>query len=248
MSGHSKWATIKRKKAAIDSKRGAAFTKLLREVQVAARLGGPNLEGNPRLKSAVLAARAVSVPGDNIDRAIKRGTGTLEGQQFEEIVYEGYGPGGVALLIKSLTDNKTRTVAEVRFALGKGGGTLGGANSVAFQFQECGILQVPKSVGSEEQVMEVAIEGGAEDVRDEGDVWEVQCAAKDFAAVRTALEKLTPEVQGSIRPVPNTTVKISGEDAKNMLKLLDLLDDIDDVQSVVSNFEMDEKELEALAE
>ena len=246
MSGHSKWATIKRKKAATDSKRGRMFNRVLREVQIAAKIGGGSIEGNPRLKSAVAAAKAASVPADNIERAIKRGSGQVEGVDYEEIIYEGYGPGGVALMIKALTENKNRTVAEVRSLLTRYGGSLGSTNSVAFQFQERGVLSIPKSVAGEEQIFEQALDAGVEDIHDAGDVWEVLCESASFGAVRAALEKLHSEVEGGIRHIPNTLVRVSGESARSLVKMLDALDENDDVQNVVANFEIDDAELELI--
>ena len=246
MSGHSKWATIKRKKAATDSKRGKIFTRALREIQIAAKMGGGSVEGNPRLKSAIAAAKAASVPADNIDRAIKRGTGQVEGVDYEEILYEGYGPGGVALLIKALTENKNRTVADVRHILTRFGGSLGSTNSVAFQFQEKGVLALPKNITSEEQIFEKALDAGVEDIQDAGDQWEVLCESSKFGEVRDALEVIYPEVEGSIRHIPNSLVKVTGDNAQSLIKLLDNLDDHDDVQNVVANFEIDDSELESI--
>ena len=236
MSGHSKWATIKRKKAATDSKRGRIFTRVLREVQIAAKLGGGSIDGNPRLKSAVAAAKAASVPGDNIERAIKRGTGQVEGEDYEETLYEGYGPGGVALLIKVLTENKNRTVADVRHALTRFGGSMGTTNSVAFQFREKGVFLLPKEIATEEQIFERALDAGVEDVQDIGEQWEILCETAQFGEVRSALEMLHSEVEGSIRHIPNSLVRVSGDSARSLLKMLDELDDLDDVQNVVANF------------
>ena len=246
MSGHSKWATIKRKKAATDSRRGKIFTRVLREVQIAAKLGGGNLEGNTRLKSAIAAAKAASVPGDNIERAVKRGAGQVDGVDYEEIVYEGYGPAGVALLISTLTENKNRTVADVRSILTRYGGSLGSSNSVAFQFQEKGVLLVPKSVADEEKIFEIALEAGADDVLDGGDQWEVLSDVARFAAVREALEGLSRTIEGAVKRIPLSHVRIAGEAAESLLAMLDSLDEHDDVQSVVSNFEMEDAEFERI--
>lgn len=246
MSGHSKWATIKRKKAATDSKRGKMFNRLLREVQIAAKIGGGSLEGNPRLKSAVAAARSASVPTDNIERAIKRGAGQVDGADYEEILYEGYGPGGVALMIKALTENKNRTVAEVRSVLTRYGGSLGSTNSVAFQFQERGVLSIPKSVATEEQIFECALDAGVEDIQDAGEQWEILCESSRFGAVRSALESLHPDVEGGVRHLPNSLIRVTGDAARSLLRMLDLLDENDDVQSVVANFEIDDAELESI--
>lgn len=247
MSGHSKWATIKRKKAATDAKRGKVFTRLLREIQVAAKLGGGILEGNPRLKSAVLAAKAESVPADTIERAIKRGTGALEGVDYEEIIYEGYAPGGVAVLVKTLTDNRNRTASEVRSIFTRAAGTLGGPNSVAHIFQEKGVFTVPKADAEEGQVFEAALDAGAEDIKDEGDCWSVLCALSDFHKMRQALEPLAAGLKGETQAVPNATVPVSGRDAEGTLRLLSMLDELDEVQSVAANFEIDDQEMEALS-
>lgn len=247
MSGHSKWATIKRKKAAVDAKRGRIFTRLLREIQVAARMGGGSLESNVRLKTAVQTAKSQSVPADNIERAIRRGTGDLEGVNYEEVTYEAYGPGGAAILIKVLTDNKNRTVAEVRHVLGRHGGNLAGAGSVAFQFDEKGVLSVAKGGLAEDKVFEAALDAGAEDIADDGDAWEVISAPKDFEKVRGALAALAGEgaqFEGEVRMAPRSTVKLSGGAVETMLNLMDALDDLDDVQSVVANAEFDDQDLQ----
>ncbi|MCO6429768.1 MAG: YebC/PmpR family DNA-binding transcriptional regulator [Deltaproteobacteria bacterium] len=243
MAGHSKWAQIKRKKAATDAKRGRLFTRLLREIQVAARVGGGNVEGNPRLKTAIQTAKSYSVPADNIDRAVKRGAGASEGDAFEEINYEGYGPGGVALIIKSMTDNRNRTVSEIRHALSRHKGTLGTTNSVAHNFVNKGVLSLPRGAMEEDQLIAVALEAGAEDVQANDGTWEVFVPPAEFNAVRRALEEHSSEVQGEIRLEPVVTVPVAGETAEDLLKLLDVLDDLDDVQSVVANFEIDESEL-----
>jgi YebC/PmpR family DNA-binding regulatory protein len=247
MSGHSKWSTIKRKKAAVDAKRGRIFTRLLREIQVAARMGGGNSDSNVRLKAAIQSAKDQSVPGDNIERAVKRGTGDLEGVAYEEVVYEAYGPGGVAILIKVLTDNKNRTVADVRHALDRHSGRLAGANAVSYQFQDKGVLGVAKADIGEEQLMETALEAGAEDISDEGDYWEVLTDPKDCESVRAAIQALGKKIEGEVRAVPRNTVKVAGHDAESLLKLMDALDDLDDVQNVVANFDIDDKELQSLS-
>ena len=246
MAGHSKWSTIKRKKAAVDAKRGKVFTRLLKEVQIAAKIGGGNLEGNPRLKTAVATAKASSVPNDNIERAIKRGTGEDEGVDYEEVVYEGYGPGGVAILIKTLTDNKNRTVAEVRHALTKHNGSLASANAVAYQFKDRGVLTIAKEQISEDDLYDAALEAGADDISDEGEYWEIKTEPNDIEQVREALVALEKEVDGEVRPVPDNSVMVSGKDAQSLLKLLDMLDDLDDVQNVVANFDLDDAEMAAL--
>lgn len=245
MSGHSKWSTIKRKKAAADAKRGKIFTKLLREIQVAARLGGGNIEGNARLKAAVQAAKEMSVPSDNIDRAIKRGSGAQQDENYEEVIYEGYGPGGVAVLVRALTDNRHRTASEVRHAFTKGGGSLGSTNSVAYLFHERAAFQVPKTV-KEEMLFDIALAAGAEDIIDEGEYWEVLSKPEQYEPIQGTLKNLHPEISGTLRSVPSTTVKLSRESAKVLLDLLESLDDLDDVQSVVANFEIDDELLAAL--
>ena len=247
MSGHSKWSTIKRKKAATDAKRGKLFTRLLKEIQVAARMGGGSIDGNPRLRSAVQAARAQSVPGDTIEKAIKRGTGDLEGVQYEEITYEGYGPGGVAILVTALTDNKTRTVAEVRHAFSRNNGNLASSNSVAYLFKERGVLNLPKSSIPEEKVFEIALDAGASDIQDDGDVWEIVTDASEFEAVKEALKNAGADPQGEIQLQADTNVRVTGKDAENTVKLLEILDELDDVQKVVANFDMDQAEFERLS-
>ena len=248
MSGHSKWSTIKRKKAATDAKRGKLFTRLLKEVQVAAKTGGGSVDGNPRLKAAVLAAKSQSVPSDNIDKAIKRGTGEVEGADYEEVMYEGYGPGGVALLVKALTDNKNRTVAEVRHALTRCNGTLGSTNSVAYLFNEKSVFIIKKEDATEEELLEATLEAGTEDILNEGEVWEIHGGLSDFNSIRDALDGINKEYESELRWVPDTTTKVTGKEAESLLKLFDMLDDLDDVQSVFSNFEMDESELESLSQ
>lgn len=243
MSGHSKWATTKRKKAAIDAKRGKLFTKLLREIQVAAKMGGPSPEGNPRLKTAVAVAKSQSVPGDNIERAIKKGSGDTDGADYEEILFEGYGPGGVALLVKALTDNRNRTVSDVRHAFTKGGGSLGSSNSVAYLFQEKGVFSIPKAEIDEEALFELVMDAGADDVKDEDEVWQVISASQDFARVRDALEAAGKKCEAELIPLPEISVAVEGDAAKSLLKLIDALDDLDDVQNVYGNFEFDDATL-----
>jgi YebC/PmpR family DNA-binding regulatory protein len=247
MSGHSKWSSIKHKKAAKDAKRGKLFTKLIKEITVAARNGGdPN--ANPRLRTAVLTARASSLPNDTIDRAIKKGSGQLEGQQLEEIDYEGYGPGGVAVMASVLTDNRNRTVSELRFLFSKHGGHLGETNSVAWMFQKRGIVQVEKSATDEERLMEIVLEAGAEDVADAGETFEVLCAPDGLEAVRGALEQAgLKTVSAEVTMVPKSTVHLTGAQAASALKLLEALDDHDDVQSVSANLDVDPAELEKLS-
>ncbi|MFH1017013.1 MAG: YebC/PmpR family DNA-binding transcriptional regulator [Pseudomonadota bacterium] len=248
MSGHSRWATIKHKKGAADAKKGKVFTKLIKEIVVAARAGGGDPNTNPRLRTAMLAARAQNMPGDNVDRAVKRGTGELEGVTYEEISYEGYGPGGAAVIVDVLTDSKQRTVAEIRNTFQKHNGHLGEANSVAWNFEKKGFIAVDRNLISEEKLMEVALEAGAEDVRDEGSNFEVITAPSAFEGVRKKLEefKLTM-VLAEITKLPKSTVRLTGKDAENMVKLVEALEDNDDVQHVHSNSDIPEEVLAQLA-
>src|SRR5262245_3605475 len=248
MSGHSKWSTIKHKKAAKDAKRGKLFTKLIKEITVSARMGGGDINANPRLRTAVLTARQNSMPSDNIDRAIKKGTGELEGVTYEEVTYEAYGPSGVAILVQVLTDNKTRTVAELRNLIAKHGGNLATANAVAWMFHKRGLLTVERTGIDEDKVMEVALEGGADDVRDVGDLLEVVTTPDKFEAVKTALEQAKVAVaSGEVTMIPESTVAITGKPAEQMVRLLEALDDHDDVQNVSSNMDIAAEELERLS-
>lgn len=247
MSGHSKWATIKRKKAAIDAQRGKMFTKIIRELMTAARKGGGDAEANPRLRSAVSAARSVNMPRENIERAIKRGTGEIEGQMFEEMSYEGYGPGGVALFIDVLTDNKNRTVGEVRHILTKNGGSLGEAGCVAWMFSLRGMISVPATSKSEEEVMDLVVESGAEDFAAAGDAWQIMTSPGELFTVREALEKRGVEISAAdLTRVPQNTVKLVGKDAEAMIRLMEALEDNDDVQRVSANFDIADELLETL--
>jgi len=248
MSGHSKWSTIKHKKAAKDAKRGKAFTKFIKEITVAARLGGGDVKANPRLRTAVLAARAQSMPGDTIDRAIKKGTGELEGVNYEEVVYEGYGPGGVAVMIEVLTDNRNRTVAELRNVLDKCGGNLGTTGSVAWMFTKRGLITVERAQVDEDKVMEAALEAGAEDVTDSGDILEVLTAPDQLEGVKDALEQAKiATASAEVTMMPSTTTSISGKQAEQMVRLLEALEDHDDVQRVSSNMDIAAEELEQLS-
>ncbi len=248
MSGHSKWSTIKHKKAAKDAKRGKIFTKLIKEITVSARLGGGDINGNPRLRTAVLTARQQSMPTDNIERAIKKGTGELEGVTYEEVTYEAYGPGGVAILVQTLTDNRVRTVADIRSILSKFAGNMGAAGSVAYLFSKRGLIAVERKGVDEDKVMETALEAGAEDVREAGDLLEVLTTPETFADVREALEKASiPVASAEVTMLPATTVPVSGQNAQTLLKLLEALEDHDDVQSVSSNMDIAAEELEALS-
>ena len=240
MSGHSKWSTIKHKKGAADAKRGKIFTRIIKEMTVAARLGGGDPEGNPRLRSAVAEAKANNMPKDNIDRAIKRGTGEIEGAQYEELTYEGYGPGGVAVIVEALTDNGNRTTPEVRRIFEKNGGNLGTPGSVKFQFEKKGYFAVEKSAVGEDKLMEVALEAGADDLQTEdADVFEIYTAPENFEAVRQALESnKIPTVEAKLDMVPSTYVAVDEQKSKAMMRLLEMLDDHDDTQNVYSNFDV----------
>ncbi len=237
MSGHSKWSSIKHKKAATDAKRGKIFSKLIKEITVAARMGGSSdLEANPRLRTAVAAAKAVNMPKDNMERAIKKGTGELEGVNYEESTYEGYGPGGAAVLLESLTDNKNRTVADIRHIFSKNGGNLGENGCVAWMFDKKGYFVIDGQATDEDALMEVALEAGAEDVREDGDNFEVICDPGDFEQVKAAIEaaSIVP-IDAEITMLPQTTTSLTGKEADQMLRLMDALDDCDDVQKVYTN-------------
>ncbi len=240
MSGHSKWSTIKHKKGAADAKRGKIFTRILKEMTVAARLGGGDPAGNPRLRSAVAEAKANNMPKDNIDRAIKRGTGEIEGAQYEEMLYEGYGPGGVAVIVEALTDNGNRTTPEIRRIFEKNGGNLGTPGSVKFQFDKKGYFAVEKSAASEDKLMEVALEAGADDLQTEDpDAYEIYTSPENFENVRQALESNNiPTVEAKLGMIPSTYVALDETKAKAMMRLLEMLDDHDDTQNVWSNFDI----------
>ncbi|HWB82739.1 MAG TPA: YebC/PmpR family DNA-binding transcriptional regulator [Bryobacteraceae bacterium] len=248
MSGHSKWATIKHKKAALDSKRGKMFTRIIKEITIAARNGG-DPDANPRLRTAVLAAKAVSMPADNIKKAIMRGTGELEGGQIEEVMFEGYGPGGAAVLVNVATDNRNRTVSEIRHAFSKNGGNMGEQGSVAWMFERKSQIFVPADKANEDQLMGIVLDAGADDLRGDGERWEVLSAPEHHESVLKALEANgLPAEDASIAMVPKNLIKLEGKNASAMLRLSEVLEDHDDVQNVYSNFDIDEKELEALAE
>lgn len=247
MSGHSKWATIKHKKAATDAKRGKIFTRLIKEIQIAAR-GGGDPDANPRLRTAVTAAKAVSMPADNIKRAIMRGTGELEGGQIDEIMYEGYGPGGVAVMVEVATDNRNRTVSEVRHMFSKYGGNMGQEGSVGWMFERKSRILIDGAKSDEETLMNIVLEAGADDLKNDGSNWEVISPAESHFAVIQALEKAgLPTVEAQIAMIPSNLVQIEGKNASAMLKLAEALEEHDDVQNVYSNFDIDEKEMEALA-
>ena len=247
MSGHSKWATIKHKKAALDAKRGKVFTRIIKEIMIAARSGG-DPDANPRLRTAVTAAKAVSMPQDNIKRAIMRGTGELEGGQIDEIMFEGYGPGGAAVLVEVATDNRNRTVSEIRHLFSKNGGNLGEHGSVSWMFERKSQIVVEKEKAGEDQLMTIALDAGAEDLRDGGDNWEVISAPEAHEAVLNAIQAAgIAAVSAEIGMVPKNLMKLEGKNAQAMLRLSDALEEHDDVQNVYSNFDVDEKEIEAMA-
>ncbi|HYM62404.1 MAG TPA: YebC/PmpR family DNA-binding transcriptional regulator [Thermoanaerobaculia bacterium] len=247
MSGHSKWSTIKHKKGAADAKRGKVFTRIIKEMTVAARLGGGDIEGNPRLRAAVTEAKANNMPKDNIDRAVKRGTGELEGATYEEVTYEGYGPGGVAIMVEAMTDNTNRTTPEIRRAFEKHGGNFGTPGSVRFQFEKKGFFAIEKTEAGEDKLMEVVLEAGADDLRSEDpEVFEVYSTPEAFEQIREALEKnKIATVEAKLGMIPNLYVKLDDAKSKLMLRLLEALDDHDDVQNVWTNFDMPQELVES---
>jgi YebC/PmpR family DNA-binding regulatory protein len=248
MSGHSKWATIKHKKAAQDSKRGKVFTRLIREIQIAARAGGGDPDSNPRLRTAVNAAKSSSMPADNIKRAILRGTGQLEGTSYEEITFEGYGPAGVAIIVEVVTDNRNRTVSELRHLFAKNGGNLGETGCVGWMFDKRSVIVVPKEVAPEDKLMEVALGVGAEDMRDEGDSWSIVSPPEAHEPVLAALAAASKEpATSAISMLPQNTVRVEGKQAGAVVRTIESLEDQDDVQNVYANFDIDDKELEALS-
>lgn len=238
MSGHSKWATIKHKKAATDAKRGQLFTKLIKEITVAARSGG-NPETNPRLRVAIERGKEASMPADNIDRAVKKGTGELEGVSYEDITLEGYGPGGVAIYIEGLSDNKNRTTSEVRTIFSKRGGNMAGAGSVSWMFEKKGDIIVNKTASDEEKLMEIALNAGAEDMVAEEDAYEIKTSPQEFFKVKKALEDSKIAIESSeVTLIPKSTVKLSGDDARKVLELVEALEEHEDVQNVYANFDI----------
>ena len=245
MSGHSKWATIKHKKAATDAKRGKIFTRLIKEIQIAARSGG-DPDGNPRLRTAITAAKAVSMPSDNIKKAVMRGTGELEGGQIDEIMFEGYGPGGAAILVGVATDNRNRTVSEIRHAFGKHGGNLGAEGSVAWMFERKSQIVVEKDKADEDTLMTLVLEAGAEDLKDSGDSWEVISDPASHEAVLAAITKAGIETVSAeaVAMIPKNLVKLEGKNASGMVRLIDVFEEHDDVQNVWSNSDIDDDELE----
>jgi YebC/PmpR family DNA-binding regulatory protein len=247
MSGHSKWATIKHKKAALDAKRGKMFTRLIKEITIAARNGG-DPDANPRLRTAIAAAKAVSMPADNIKRAIMRGTGELEGGQLEEVQFEGYGPGGAAILVNAATDNRNRTVSEIRHLFSKNGGSLGEQGSVAWMFERKSQIIVDAEKATEDQLMSLVLDAGADDLRSSDGAWEILSPPEAHEAVLKALERAgIPTESAEIAMIPKSTVKLEGKNAQAMLKLYEALEEHDDVQNIYGNYEVDEAEVEALA-
>jgi YebC/PmpR family DNA-binding regulatory protein len=247
MSGHSKWATIKHKKGALDAKRGKIFTRLLKEIAVAAK-GGGNPDTNARLRTAVAAAKAENMPQDNIKRAIQRGTGELEGVSYDEISFAGYGPGGVAIIVDVLTDNRNRAVSEIRHAFSKNGGNLGESGSVRFMFAKKGLIAVEKSAATEEKLMDVVLEHGGEDLKDEGDTWEIITDPGAYEAVANAVKTAgIPTVMSEVTMLASTYTRLEGNAVGQMVRLLETLEDLDDVQSVHSNFDMDAEQMEHAA-
>ncbi len=248
MSGHSKWSTIKHKKGAADAKRGKIFTKLIKEITIAARMGGGDSGGNPRLRAAITAAKAENMPKDNIERAVKKGTGELPGVSYEEATFEGYGPGGVAVLVEILSDNRKRTVADIRHIFSKNAGNLGEAGCVSWMFDKRGLIVFEKPKVDEEKLMDVALEAGAQDVREADEEFEVLTEAGDMEKIKTQLEKagLVP-AYAEVSMVPQSTVRLTGKEAQQMLRLMESLEDSDDVQHVYANFDIPDEEMEQLS-
>jgi YebC/PmpR family DNA-binding regulatory protein len=249
MSGHSKWSSIKHKKGAADAKRGKIFTKIIKEITVAARIGGGDPDGNPRLRTAIMGAKSNNMPVDNITRAIKKGTGELEGIQYEEHTYEGYGPGGAAIFLEAMTDNKNRTVSEIRAALGKAGGNLGENGCVGWMFEQKGLITVKTEAKSEDELMELAIDAGAHDLQTVNEHYEITTAVESFEAVRKALEDAGVSMElAEITRIPQNTVSIDEKKGKALLKLMDILDDHDDIQKAYSNFDISDEVMAAIIE
>ena len=249
MSGHSKWATIKHKKAATDAKRGAAFTKIIREVTAAAKAGGGNAETNTRLRAAIQRAKGINMPLNNIENAIKKGTGELPGVVYETTVFDAYAPGGVAVLIECLTDNKNRTTAEVRNILDKKNGNMAGAGSTAWMFSKKGYITIEKNKIGEEELMELALEAGAEDFKSEGEYYEITCEPSILEAIKSVIQKKNIPMQTSeVTMIPNSTVKVQGSDAKQVLSLMEALEEHEDVQAVYANFDIPDEEIEKAAQ
>jgi len=245
MSGHSKWHSIKHKKAAADAKRGKTFTRYIKEITIAARLGGGDPESNPRLRHAIDGAKSVNMPSDNIKKAILRGTGELDGVHYEAITYEGYGPGGVAILVEAFTDNKNRTVAEVRHVFSKYNGNLGEQGCVGWMFSRKGLIIIPLDVIGEEELFEIVLENGAEDMKVEGDSYEIVTTVEDFDGVLHSIKEKELTIESSeISMIPSTTIKLEGKQAEQMLRLFEFLEELDDVQNVWSNFDISDEEIE----
>ena len=248
MSGHSKWHSIRHKKGAADARRGKLFTSLIKEITVAARLGGGDPDGNPRLRSAMAAAKSANMPGENIKRAVQKGTGELPGLTYEDATYEGYGPGGVAILVEAVTDNKNRTVSDIRHVFSKFGGNLGQSGCVAHLFQRQGLILIDKSSTDEDDLMTVALEAGAEDMRDGGEVYEIYTSPQDYEAVLEEIRSHDLAVASAdLSMIPQTTLQLAGKPAQQMLRLMESLEDHDDVQKVFANFDIEDAELEAAA-
>ncbi len=247
MSGHSKWSTIKHKKGAADKKRGKIFTKLIKEITVAARMGGGDPEANPRLRHALNAAKAQNMPKDNFERAIKKGTGDLEGVNYEEILYEGYGPGGVAVLVECLTDNKNRTIADVRYIFNKAGGNVGTDGCVAWMFDKKGLISISKDDSDEDTLMEVALDAGAEDIKDEGDVFEIITEPEDFDAVKDAIDQAEIACQmAEITKLPQNLSEVTLKEAEQVIRFMDALDDCEDIQKFYTNADIPDEAFEAM--
>jgi len=244
MSGHSKWHSIKHKKGALDAKRGRAFTKLIKEITIAARIGGGDPDGNPRLRKAIADAKGLNMPTDNIKRAVMKGTGELEGGTIEEVMYEGYGPGGVALIVETVTDNRNRTVSEIRHVFSKNGGNMGEAGSVSWMFHKKGLIVVDAAKADEDTLMSLALDAGADDLKGEGSTYEIYTAPNTMDAVVEALKAKSIEpASAEVSMIPQNTVRVEGKNAQQVLKLMEALDDHDDVQHVYANFDMEESEM-----
>jgi len=249
MSGHSKWSTIKRKKGATDAKRGKIFTRLIKELTIAARMGGSNPEGNPRLRTAIAGAKTENMPKDNIERAIKKGAGELDGATYEEITYEGYGPGGAAVMVEVMTDNKNRSAADIRHVFSKNNGTLGETNCVGYMFDKKGVIVYEKKAVDEDQLMEAALEAGADDVVEDDDTFTVFTSFNDFYAVKEALDgddAVSGYSSAEISMIPQNTVQLTGKHAEQVLRMMDALEDNDDVQNAYSNFDISDEEMEKI--
>ncbi|HWP82308.1 MAG TPA: YebC/PmpR family DNA-binding transcriptional regulator [Bacteroidota bacterium] len=248
MSGHSKWHQIRRKKAVTDARRGKIFTQIIKEITIAAKMGGGNPEGNPRLRLAIDKAKANNMPADNIKRAIMKGTGELPGMAYEDVTYEAYGPGGVALMIECVTDNKTRTVSEVRHILDRNNGKLASSGAVSYLFHRKGVITVSRSAAQEDDLLSVILDAGADDMKSDDDFFTVYCSPENLEQVRKVLEARSIKVESAeLHLVPETTVKLEGKDAENLLKLMEAIEDHDDVQHVYANFEIDDKVMASIA-